>query len=1317
MDESGRIIHLRDIDLESMDVAAAEKSTACCVAADPTVGSPAHERGIGMAMTTHSTPAQRSPFLDFVPGVRVRGGHHKREGVVVAAVGRGGWVRVLWDRSKRAMAVRPSLLRLVSLEKDKDSQREHDQPREPAGAETDTQQRASENQDADVTRGPATSQHADGAGSPPIETTVMEEGLTEEEDVLREESRHLDNDKAAMPTDKECDEEDIVQEQKEDKIEEQKEDGQVGRKRRPMHTQSGSSPTRVVNENRAQQQVTRRRRGVIEIGTRVAVYKKSLGHRGTGVIVDVLPGGWRRIRLDGEKEPESVSFRMHMMELIEAQSSSSNPGDPPLLQATEPAGRWPNEKVERYKDSHREGSVVTVVDGVAEHRGKQGVIVAVSPRNGWRKVVLNGTTEELNFRPWQLTSGLTESPSPAPPPKAQSPRPQRESILAGVGDRVTIIDDGKDEGAIGKLAIVTKVSNKGWRTVQRVDTGEVRHYRATQLQQDSQSESAVKDVEPSAPGSASLLHEMPTPVPQLRSPADKTLTGTRVLIIDRYDEKYKEYGITIQVKGRGWRTVAMERGGEQRRYRTGQFEEVSVPTYDEKHAHAPSPAIKKLPQQLGANPDKTQAAAQSMLEGKSPASTRLLKSPRTGSSTGMQVGDRIRIKDEFLFRLNREATDEAILGTGIVVEIGTAGQHRVVLESPTDDGTTEVCVARDRLKILDADIATDETPDREEPDDPPAYQHITRMSFTSSAKRVLLERAAKRSGMQRRICADDEPPTCECISRQAWSMQLAKKLAERRQLSTGTVQQRLSKDEVEESTPDAREEDVENRRAKKRRLCVRAEDAAVAMGDVDLAFESEDERKFALLAEKEKTIGVECDADCLNRQLCVECVDSSCAHGERCMNRQFARQQIKQVRVARTERCGWGLFAAEQIHKGDFIIEALGELVDKDEAETRLQRAEARGEKNFYMINCDSSGGFVIDATRRGNESRFTNHSCDPSCELNKWRVGDTERYGLFAKRDLRVGEEITFDYRWKQSFGNQTVPERPCYCGAVNCTGVFPTSLHGANSRNQQYHALGSRAKRRREKSEGPVRGRQVRSSASEAAQDKNSDDQDNEVDEAEPKQARRREGSDDNDALMTPSADLAAVLVEKARLHSSLEPQNHVRDFLRLAENGSMTLVAKAASALRKILQDATILRDDDFKDDCVFLEMSSFHTDGPPFLASAYVSSESELPPEAEQSKQVGGTYGEAFSLDLDGPRPSVEQLRDEYVAAFSRRNGRVVARAVDAVRAQHLADVRKLVSNTKNPKIRNALLDVSLCGSNYAMTSNCTQVVKSIGPTTN
>lgn len=38
---------------------------------------------------------------------------------------------------------------------------------------------------------------------------------------------------------------------------------------------------------------------------------------------------------------------------------------------------------------------------------------------------------------------------------------------------------------------------------------------------------------------------------------------------------------------------------------------------------------------------------------------------------------------------------------------------------------------------------------------------------------------------------------------------------------------------------------------------------------------------------------------------------------------------------------------------------------------------------NFYM--CEIGKDFIIDATTKGNVSRYLNHSCLPNCKLEKW--------------------------------------------------------------------------------------------------------------------------------------------------------------------------------------------------------------------------------------------------------------------------------------------------------------------------------------------
>lgn len=52
-----------------------------------------------------------------------------------------------------------------------------------------------------------------------------------------------------------------------------------------------------------------------------------------------------------------------------------------------------------------------------------------------------------------------------------------------------------------------------------------------------------------------------------------------------------------------------------------------------------------------------------------------------------------------------------------------------------------------------------------------------------------------------------------------------------------------------------------------------------------------------------------------------------------------------------------------------------------------------------------------IDATKKGGLGRFLNHSCNPNCYVAKWVVGRKMRMGIFTKRTVKAGEELTFNY------------------------------------------------------------------------------------------------------------------------------------------------------------------------------------------------------------------------------------------------------------------------------------------------------------------
>lgn len=47
--------------------------------------------------------------------------------------------------------------------------------------------------------------------------------------------------------------------------------------------------------------------------------------------------------------------------------------------------------------------------------------------------------------------------------------------------------------------------------------------------------------------------------------------------------------------------------------------------------------------------------------------------------------------------------------------------------------------------------------------------------------------------------------------------------------------------------------------------------------------------------------------------------------------------------------------------------------------------------------------------------ARFINHSCNPNSVTQKWVVGKTMRIGIFTKRAVKAGTELTFDYKFER--------------------------------------------------------------------------------------------------------------------------------------------------------------------------------------------------------------------------------------------------------------------------------------------------------------
>ncbi|XP_019082925.1 PREDICTED: putative histone-lysine N-methyltransferase ASHH4 [Camelina sativa] len=168
-----------------------------------------------------------------------------------------------------------------------------------------------------------------------------------------------------------------------------------------------------------------------------------------------------------------------------------------------------------------------------------------------------------------------------------------------------------------------------------------------------------------------------------------------------------------------------------------------------------------------------------------------------------------------------------------------------------------------------------------------------------------------------------------------------------------------------------------------------------------------------------------CRSDCSCGALLSSCSSSCECRGE-CTNKPFQQRRIKKMKLVQTEKCGNGIAADEDIEPGDFIIEYVGEVIDEKICQERLWKLK-KVETNFYL--CQINWNMVIDATHKGNKSRYINHSCDPNAEMQKWIIDGETRIGIFATRFINKGEELTYDYQFVQ-FG----ADQDCYCGSVDC-------------------------------------------------------------------------------------------------------------------------------------------------------------------------------------------------------------------------------------------------------------------------------------------
>ncbi len=124
----------------------------------------------------------------------------------------------------------------------------------------------------------------------------------------------------------------------------------------------------------------------------------------------------------------------------------------------------------------------------------------------------------------------------------------------------------------------------------------------------------------------------------------------------------------------------------------------------------------------------------------------------------------------------------------------------------------------------------------------------------------------------------------------------------------------------------------------------------------------------------------------------------------------------RKLEVRETKNLGRGVFAKENISKGEII-------------------ADWTGGKVYRAERCSDLPKDIADHAIQFSEHRwidisdgcYVNHSCSPNCGFNG-------KFKLVAMKNIPQGEQITFDY----DMSEDSDWKMECRCGSKNCRKII---------------------------------------------------------------------------------------------------------------------------------------------------------------------------------------------------------------------------------------------------------------------------------------
>tara|TARA_S200000501_G_C20868578_1_gene763193 strand:- start:4878 stop:5324 length:447 start_codon:yes stop_codon:yes gene_type:complete len=135
---------------------------------------------------------------------------------------------------------------------------------------------------------------------------------------------------------------------------------------------------------------------------------------------------------------------------------------------------------------------------------------------------------------------------------------------------------------------------------------------------------------------------------------------------------------------------------------------------------------------------------------------------------------------------------------------------------------------------------------------------------------------------------------------------------------------------------------------------------------------------------------------------------------------------VKLYKIKKSNIDNRGLYASKNIKDRTRIIEYKGKILTKKQVE---KNSKFDNEKAIYLFNINKK--YDLDGDFKYNFARLINHSCEPNCEV----YGTGLKVWVYAIRNIKKGEELTYDYGF--AF-DQDYKDFPCKCRSKKCVGYI---------------------------------------------------------------------------------------------------------------------------------------------------------------------------------------------------------------------------------------------------------------------------------------